>query len=400
MLKYLKSTIMLGLALMLAGCSGDSREVPAPAAVRDGDINLCISVSTHDAQQFSTTDIESVPNDTTYFEAPAYIYEQINTLRVIITFPDGTVEFNDYINFAQATTTIVKDRVYKTKIPGKRKIYLIANEASVPDASSNFRVFPGSKIGNITDMILSAANAGEPLIDNTGSVKKYLPMTEQFDVDIKTPPVDYEGDYWQYANLFITRAASKFSFSIETPKPSADQIKVKRAVINAIGDREYLFPTGTTYEPYKYVDDRAIPDAMRGRLITAYKVPDGSVNSSLTFDFGDRFTFDSKTTAPIKYAPEIYFPETALNGKYTATFTVEYADGSTADFTAELPNLPSLPRNTHVVIFVSFDPVKLKANVDVVPYYGLELDPLFGFDDLLDKPMPEPDPDPDPDIDV
>ena len=45
-----------------------------------------------------------------------------------------------------------------------------------------------------------------------------------------------------------------------------------------------------------------------------------------------------------------------------------------------LDNLPSLPRNTHVVVKMKLSDADLSLNVDLVPYKSVTLDPDFGLD--------------------
>lgn len=399
MLRYLEITCLLLVALWTAGCSGsDSNVVPAAGG---GVVNLCIAVSTSDSQPLTRAS-RAIPNDTVNFEPSVSDYELINTLRVIIANSAGTVELNEFYGSLENVVSKITDIIFTTKEFGKRDIYIIANEASVPSSAFDFKIMPGDKVDpSILDVKLATSAAGSPLVDNTGDEKHYIPMAEHFEVDIQAPPVDYEGDYWQYANLFVTRAATKFSFSIETAKPVApgNSVTVKQAVISSIGDKEYLFPKNTVYSPAKYVDTKPLPDNLPYRMITAYSVPGDSKNNPVTFDFGNVFHFTSSVKTPLKYSPHIYYPETIFNGGYTVTFSLDI-DGEPLELSAKLPNMPSLPRNTHIVIFVQINPVNLTCEVDAVPYLGVELDPIFGFDDLLDKPIkPAPDPE-NPDIEV
>lgn len=50
-------------------------------------------------------------------------------------------------------------------------------------------------------------------------------------------------------------------------------------------------------------------------------------------------------------------------------------------YSAGLEHLASLFRNTHVKVNVSFKDYTLDWEVDVEPYWEVELDPVFGLDD-------------------
>ena len=52
-----------------------------------------------------------------------------------------------------------------------------------------------------------------------------------------------------------------------------------------------------------------------------------------------------------------------------------------AIYTSTLPRLGSLFRNTHVKVNIVFNDYTLEWQVDVEPYWGVTLDPIFGLDD-------------------
>ena len=49
------------------------------------------------------------------------------------------------------------------------------------------------------------------------------------------------------------------------------------------------------------------------------------------------------------------------------------------NYTAPLPHLASLFRNTHVKVNVTFKDHQLEWEVDVEPYWEVVLDPIFGL---------------------
>ena len=141
------------------------------------------------------------------------------------------------------------------------------------------------------------------------------------------------------------------------------------------------------------------PD-VAGRFTTTYNVPEKVEYKSYTFDFG--------TACPIKQtetliSPQIYFCESKLGYDYNADLTKvldsgkrPYTVGITIAHTetdaegkeklvestlgpAYLPNLPTLPRNTHVKVNMTLKDTYLTATVELVPYISVTLDPLFGY---------------------
>lgn len=234
-------------------------------------------------------------------------------------------------------------------------------------------MFPSSDVESI---ILQSPSPASPLFDNTDETSaKYLPMAEQFEIDVVRPSGNATTDTYQYETLFLTRTTVKFSISAKVEPLSNSNIVLKRVTFNQIGDRQFLFPNNTTYSPEKY------PLSGDNRIITAYDIPSEVVNSSVSFDVNWIF---SPMSAEGKIAsPPIYFPETKLaaDDKYSVRVIVAI-DGEDFEYDADLPNLPSLPRNTHVRLNLVFTGHNVECHVDVAPYIGVELKPSFGFDKL------------------
>lgn len=61
----------------------------------------------------------------------------------------------------------------------------------------------------------------------------------------------------------------------------------------------------------------------------------------------------------------------------------------TRSYTGTLPHLASLFRNTHVKINISFNDYSLDWQVDVEPYWAVELDPIFGLGEPKQQGNPE-----------
>ena len=60
-------------------------------------------------------------------------------------------------------------------------------------------------------------------------------------------------------------------------------------------------------------------------------------------------------------------------------------ENTQAIYTSILPRLGSLFRNTHVKVKIVFNDYTLDWQVDVEPYWGIELNPEFGLDELKEK---------------
>lgn len=323
-----------------------------------------------------------------YFEGPQYDCERMRTLRVIIVRPNGTVEHNEFLYRTIPAEGLGQYNDIRLRVVGgeTKKVYLFANESNMyidgaTDAPYDFNAITiGSKFpeAEISEATLSCT-PGTPLIDNTGTTQRFVPMTESFDIDVKAPQPDGE-DLLQSASLFITRAAVKFGFNFIPTAIPANRYVIEEIVISGLADREYLLPRATEYAPAKY------PVYFADRYITQYTVPaDASV---APYTFRPDITIDSAITVgePIPYAPSLYFPETKLPADRSYTLKMLLSTGEEYSASITLPNLPSLPRNTYVKINISLGLSDINMQVDVLPYTAVPLNPEFGFDELLPRP--------------
>lgn len=228
-------------------------------------------------------------------------------------------------------------------------------------------------------------------------------MSEVFDVTISELDPKDENSTFEIGNLFVTRAAVKFSFSIHS-EDSGTNLFLKDIIVNKIADKEYLIPRETTYVPLKLAypspNWQYAPDPnLTGRFITEYSTPNPS-HSYVTFsppqpvELKEYAGTDENGKDKIwEWAPPVYFCESSFinlydnDNPYSVQITLAEKDQSDkfAYFyicdAKPLTNLPILPRNTHVHIDITvgtngvFDCVAA-----IVPYIGRDLKPEFGID--------------------
>lgn len=388
MKKYLNIAYLLTLALTVIGCSDDAPDgVSAPG--RSDKVEFTINVYAGDPEDKGSR-VGALPGDD-YFEGPLYQYERMRSLRVIIVRPDGTVEHNELISGELPASGVSFYSGVRLRVEGNetKRVYLFANEASIVPAGSETpfdfnsipsgSVFPTETIGSLQ----LATDASGVLVDNCGDRKRYVPMSEVFEVFVKKAGPDGE-DSEQTANFFITRAAVKFSFNVSATFTPASPFEISEFAVSSLGDREYLLPTSTEYVPAKY------PTSFGDRYIKSYAVPEGAVNSLCSLAVPEsllKFGTDYVPGTVVSFAPQLYFCETMLSGGQ-CTLKLKLAGNETEAYDAEivLPNLPSLPRNTHVKVNLTLDRSDLKCRIDVLPYTAVPLNPEFGFDELLPRP--------------
>lgn len=390
MKSILNIVTLLMLTISVIGCSDE----PVSTTTTDDSeiVNFIINIYAGDPGNGSRSagPVQGNLSDPDYYEQPQTQYETMRTLRVIIVRPDNTVEHNEYLYRSIPNNGISQYSNIRLKVIGgeKKKVYLFANEASIiPSGETlayNFNsITPGSQfpteaIGNLT-LSRDAAN-GEAFIDNrSGSNKVYIPMAEVFDVDIAMPKKDGT-DLEQRANLFITRAAVKFSFYISASLAPDHDYNITAISVSNIADRQYLLPCEATYVPGKY------PASFSDRYIKSYAIPDDVEVSNFVYAPsapGITIPTTIKPTDVIAYAPAVYLPESPA-GTYRVKVTFDGNNELTSE--ADLPNLPALPRNTHVKVNITLAKANLKCTVDVLPYSAVPLNPEFGFDELLPRP--------------
>lgn len=385
----LKQTIcgiaLAALGLMAGGCSVHDEPAPPGGGAEDGAyVFLTLNVRPLDdaAPAKATRAPLDQVTDTTSFEMPATDYEKMHTLRIIILHADSTVEANRWVEMDASQRPVLPDEMTFKLTSGETKIvYLFANEESIPydfSAIQKDALFPTAAVENLQ----LSSNAAGVLFDNTGSQKSYIPMSEKFLLPVKSPVT--EADFHQTASLFVTRAAVKFSFELKgVPDLRPSSLYIESISIDGIADKEFLLPSTTTYSPDKY---QASSNPLGGRFVTSYNVPADVKTSEYTY----KLTSDllPAQVNPRRYVPYLYLPESPVptdtaGNKQPYMITVNLGGGTPLEpaFTAvtPLPNLPSLPRNTHVkVVFTLNNSQDLNMEVIVLPYRSVSLNPSFG----------------------
>lgn len=401
----------MALPVVATSCA-DSPEPPL-SSEKEGLVNLRLKVNINNpapaaSASRATYPYGEYPSGYPYgFEDVATVYEGINTLRIILVDPNGVVEGNKTMTFSDKipdSTSSYGEFHFTVKGGEKKRVYAIANEASIvsddpaapaPDFTS---YLPGTTLTPAMAEAMIISTPTNLFIDNTGSDKKYIPLSEFFDVYVNEPVAG--SDNTQSETLFVNRAAVKWAFATEWVGDAASQLHglhLTEITVTGLASAQYLFPNSTTYDPGKYTDALTVNSSTR-KVVTAYECPPLSqYNDTTSYTFTpDNFGLNfGDTKFATTYAPELYFHESPIpnDGIYriSAKGYLTGDDESTAtplEFgPVALPNLPSLPRNTFVVVNFQFTPYTLNLEVTLVPYIGVWLDPIFG----LDTTKPDPD---------
>ncbi|MDE7470418.1 MAG: hypothetical protein K2M57_03120 [Paramuribaculum sp.] len=384
----LRHILPLALAVFLTGCSASSDE-PQPSEW-DSHTYLQLSVSTAE----SSSPRSRAEGDETTFE-PGVGNELIKTMRFIVLDNDGKVEHNIMV-YNTTNSSSAQTGVYIVKPNELKQIYLVGNEESLPESvrsmlrSLSYKdVLPVSLVQYVLERDKEAVSytADQP-----------IPMTEFFNFRVDKAKYDTHNKPVPYsADLFVTRIATKFTVNLTLDKIYSDakfiDVVPDTLTISPIATRQFLFPHDMVYKPAKpdLIEDGVTMNAQDlQRDIESYAVPQEAPGSApAPYKLTAWTSLDDTDDGCRQYTTgSFYLMESAvptdaegLETPYTISLNI---DGAT--LTAPLPNLPRLPRNTHVVVNLTVTGITLNAEVDLMPYIGIELTPEFGFNDIKPRP--------------
>lgn len=369
---------VFAVVLMAFGCVAVDRESYDVMS----ELTISVSVSNTPGAPVTKAPESKADIDASDYIGPAHDGEKIQTLRIVIVRPDGTVEHNRYMDFQGAVQKAymeVSDIAFKVVGPEQKKVYLFVNENSVKEDVTGATTktvnydFNSLEVGKqfpaaqIADLKISLFDSYDTVPCAESPVTAALPMSECHTVQM--PAQDHHVD------LYVTRAAVKFTylFDNQTTQPySLSQLTISK------GSRlEYYMPQITyTGDPFTTAFS-----------VQNYTVPNINNNDYYIFR---RFAADAQPVALA--AGEV----TALNsfylleGKYEDPEKVVGSNDKQLNYSMSatlngivhesyFPDVPWLPRNTHVVTVVTIRDHSVNWTVDVYPYGEYWLRPGFGI---------------------
>lgn len=421
----------MAVALSAGACAGSADE-PLPVG-GDGDddmVTLSLRARTADAD----------------LSEPASDVEKLHSLRVVILTRESAsqpwrVEHNDFQDFA-GVVKLSDTRSYKVKRRSQKRIYLMAN-------CEDYRMAAG---GNIIDIRLGAMYL--PGSDGLAPVDKAVFSLPDAQASITSLPMSAVYDFnvadeeRTEVTCYIVRAVNKLSLGVvnhtaypispeEAVAPQKRTIKLISWRIDPIARCNYLMPRVNTRGssssywvadtdrktavdlPGRWIDwmveevkKKTESDIPRYQWMTDYLLPDGALPEALDCNYAEPPVIGYADGADTWTAPKpVYFHESRNQAdaddplmlqQYTFTlFTEELPEGEvdtpanwvSREYSAILPQLASLFRDTHVVVNVSIGRYyDITLNVEEQPYAYELLDPKFGLDrdpngDII-KPAP------------
>lgn len=388
--------LFLLTAVMAGSCSSDPLDI---ADEKEGMAYICLNVGLLADRADGT---RSMKGDKDYFEQATDKYEKIHTLRIFIVRPDGTIEHNRRYDFGTKEVASMSD-IYRVKKNEVKDIYLFANELEAPLNGSGFIDFdseaylagkPFNK-ETINSLTLVANESNYLFVNSADDDGKnlYVPANEHFSVELTSDQPGTPLEPSQTFSMFVTRSASKFSFTakLDESYPEGSIVTINEITITDIADKEYLLPNNTIYDPEWTSSEVNPADA---REITFFYSPNDAAYSPLVFNPSG---FSAQKEKPAVYSPMLYCCETnsRANGisvalKATVKNGTNSEESDVMFGPVQLPNENvsyRIARNSHVVLNFTFAPKSISLNAIVMPYIGVPLDPVFGFDEWVQPPI-------------
>ena len=380
-------------SVMMAGCSGDAPEISADGG--DGQTSLVLHIGAADIA--AATRADEIPD-----------LEKMHSVRVVLTDENGTVEHNLAV---RSIAPMEQHSFHFALSPGRKKIFIIANEESVADRTSQ------RQLSEVLNATAPCTPGFDKMIDNVVFVPDPTlptPMSATYDIDIHTGENN--------RTFYVVRSVTKFTFNFENIRK--EEVKVNSISISSLADKSYLMAHVGASDLMKHnvngdllhwVDwlrevadgSREVPrNPANGQFndrvgwIKDYSLPDDAVMTEYALDLGGKaITVPAAVTAangratagkldgvgPFYTTESRNFAADAsadADQSYWVTFGIE---GLNRRLTKPLEAVKALFRNTHVIVDVFMtkdidDPLQVVCTVDVQPYSSVDLRPDFGLE--------------------
>lgn len=317
--------------------------------------------------------------------------ERMHTLRIIIVNGKKELEYNyllelDKLDMTKYTTNPgmsygdFGELQFSVTRNDTKTIYLLANaeNLSYNVETINWKdetVVRGLISGGINSLVLKGYGS-------TGD----LPMTAVHQITVGSQNMDLTNE-----PLYIVPVANKLELTFQNKRTEwNEEIKVTKWTLDAVADCSYLLPKvdETTFETNKgtsdwmqWMKEKCEETEDADAWLTEYSIPMEAKHATYAGKVNPTLTAGAEATSisPV-YIPESkYNPDANDIQQYTLTVTTQEGT-ETKTYSALLPNLGSLFRDTHVKIDVTFNEAGLSLEVDLYPYTGVDLEPDFGID--------------------
>lgn len=377
MTRHIINLCLACCALLAVSCS-QSDDMPARIGQDDGK-TLVLRIGTIDGTRASNPDIEGM-----------------HSLRVIILDNEDKVVHNFHTSFDKSLLEYTY--LIKNLLPGKKTIYLIANEESVEYIKGETPTAQKNSLHNfLSEISIGTTGIGEWMdgLYFEPDYTKNIPLSARYDIEIGLDSEEIE------RTLYLVRVATKFTVNFVNYRD--EPVKVKDFTISSTANQNYLMAKLTEksslFDGYptwidwlKYVSDESQKNPYDPGLadklgwLQEYDLPE-SADRNITYRYnGDEDGGKHISVAKLEsdrageaLVENIYIPESkclkddnSQNGEqeYKMTFDIEGRSDNSQTYT--LPNLKALFRNTHVWVSVRFTQKPVEGSnyleVKVIPW--------------------------------
>lgn len=277
--------------------------------------------------------------------------ELMERLRIIIVRPNGMVEHNRLVNLAVSSLKSLDNR-FKVVNNEEKDIYLIANEHN-PKNGIDFSLFAEGSLctrESMSSLILQ-------LSSNDDIVPASVPISAHHIV--RMPLTDYSTD------LYVLRGVTKYTYEITNS--TTFPLHLSSLKIDKAAWKEYFFPAVRSFKSVENgeIDDFDVPLVGNEGYYTFSRKLDADISSGSTASLSPFFLLEGKYT------------RSGAGRNYSTTLSV-----NGMDYTDYLSEIDLLPRNTHIVVRITFkaegSTVVPVMSASVLPYSSVELNPGFG----------------------
>lgn len=158
--------------------------------------------------------------------------ESMNSLRVIILHGNGSLEQNYFVDNLNGTDT--HEYIFKVSRDDTKKIYLIANEGSIPGVDLNtLGTEPSKTLEDITFTAMPVNSDGNSDPKQNPVFSKGIPMSSCYELHVGNES-RIEKDF------YVVRAMTKITFTFQNGR--TDAVTVKELKASAFADRSFLIP--------------------------------------------------------------------------------------------------------------------------------------------------------------
>lgn len=346
--------------------------------------------------------------------------EAMHSLRVVILHEDGSVEHNFHVDNLNGIYEYT--RLFQVTRNETKKIYLIANEASI---GSDLNWDHLGENGTPASQTLESCTFDATPDPETGNPQfsAGIPMSACYHLAV--------GNETRIEQTFyVVRAATKFTFSFENGR--TDNVTVKNMTVSAFADKSYLMPrlhdeSDNTISSEKFtVNNTGMYDASSNRFwidwlknaaaesekgvlspdkigwISQYKIPDGASyennditigsaeDNHITLHPGDTYEYPrafyrcESSYMLTEDATEQYYKIDRLTVKASSEETdrewVWQSSDTDSKLKLKLSQVKYLFRNTHVRINVVFGMKETVIFARVYPWVALPPSPPSPFE--------------------